>query len=108
MLPDKYKFSKKKTSVQKKSTNPDFNESFTYHLQEFAKFEEKTLEISVYCKTSAGGSSRVGSVRVEMNEVIQKKRILQWYHIIRDWKNNLFVIFKKKKKIFVYLNKDKK
>ncbi|XP_068123727.1 extended synaptotagmin-1 [Hyperolius riggenbachi] len=85
LVPDKNRVTKRKTSVKKRTTNPEFNEKLEWEisLEEAAK---KKLEISV--KNSVSFMSRekemIGKVIIDLSEVDLSKGVNEWYDLKSD------------------------
>ncbi|KAG8585764.1 hypothetical protein GDO81_005144 [Engystomops pustulosus] len=82
LLPDKNRATKRKTSVKKRTINPEFNEKLEWEipLEEVAK---RKLEISV--KNSVSFMSRdkelLGKVIIDLSQVDLSKGLNQWYDL---------------------------
>ncbi|KAM5180378.1 extended synaptotagmin-1 [Mantella aurantiaca] len=85
LVPDKNRATKRKTSVKKRTTNPEFNEKLEWEipLDEAAK---RKLEISV--KNSVSFMSRekelIGKVIIDLSQVDLSKGVNQWYELKSD------------------------
>nr|XP_033793079.1 extended synaptotagmin-1 isoform X2 [Geotrypetes seraphini] len=82
LLPDKNRTSKRKTTVKKKTTNPEYNEKFEWEIsQEEAK--EKMLEVSV--KNSISFISRerepLAKVYVDLTRLDLSEGMTQWFEL---------------------------
>ncbi|GFO08698.1 double c2-like domain-containing protein beta [Plakobranchus ocellatus] len=80
LKPDKDKKSKYKTTVKKRTLNPEFNEEFTYEirLNELAK---KTLEITVWDKDVGRTNDFIGGVQLGINA--KGERLKHWFDTLK-------------------------
>ncbi|KAM4699480.1 extended synaptotagmin-1 isoform 2-T3 [Discoglossus pictus] len=82
LLPDKSRNTKRKTSVKKKSNNPEFNERFEWDMS-LEDVRRRKLDISV--KNSVSFMSRekevIGKVQIDMSQVDLTKGLKQWYDL---------------------------
>ncbi|XP_047222904.1 double C2-like domains, delta [Girardinichthys multiradiatus] len=81
LQPDMGKKSKYKTSVKKKTLNPEFNEEFSYEvtLDQLAK---KTLEISVWDYDLGMSNDFIGGVELGINATGQRLR--HWFECLKN------------------------
>nr|XP_057921451.1 double C2-like domains, delta isoform X2 [Doryrhamphus excisus] len=81
LQPDMGKKSKYKTSVKKKTLNPEFNEEFSYEvtLDQLAK---KTLEISVWDYDLGMSNDFIGGVELGINASGQRLR--HWFECLKN------------------------
>uniref|UniRef100_A0A3Q2QDY9 Double C2-like domains, gamma n=2 Tax=Fundulus heteroclitus TaxID=8078 RepID=A0A3Q2QDY9_FUNHE len=81
LQPDMGKKSKYKTTVKKKTLNPEFNEEFSYEvtLDQLAK---KTLEISVWDYDLGMSNDFIGGVELGINATGQKLR--HWFECLKN------------------------
>ncbi|XP_053712040.1 double C2-like domains, delta isoform X2 [Synchiropus splendidus] len=81
LQPDMGKKSKYKTSVKKKTLNPEFNEEFSYEvtLDQLAK---KTLEISVWDYDLGMSNDFIGGVELGINASGQ--RLKHWFECLKN------------------------
>ncbi|XP_071373197.1 double C2-like domains, gamma [Centroberyx affinis] len=81
LQPDMGKKSKNKTSVKKKTLNPEFNEEFAYEvtLDQLAK---KTLEISVWDYDLGMSNDFIGGVELGINASGQRLR--HWFECLKN------------------------
>ncbi|GFR91809.1 double C2-like domain-containing protein beta [Elysia marginata] len=81
LKPDKDKKSKYKTTVKKRTLNPEFNEEFTYEirLNELAK---KTLEITVWDKDVGRTNDFIGGVQLGINA--KGERLKHWFETLKN------------------------
>ncbi|XP_075055671.1 extended synaptotagmin-1 [Mixophyes fleayi] len=86
LVPDKNRATKRKTSVKKRTGNPEFNEKLEWEipLEEVAK---RKLEICV--KNSVSFMSRekelIGKVIIDLSQVDLSKGLNQWYDLKTEW-----------------------
>ncbi|XP_058845000.1 synaptotagmin-like protein 2 [Acipenser ruthenus] len=78
LLPDKYKMSKRKTTVKKRSTNPVYNEILRYKI-EYSPLLTCTLELSVWHSSILGRNACLGDVQVDMSSWDWQDKRLNWY-----------------------------
>ncbi|XP_026125229.1 double C2-like domain-containing protein beta isoform X2 [Carassius auratus] len=81
LRPDMGKKSKYKTSVKKKTLNPEFNEEFSYEvpLDQLAK---KTLEISVWDYDLGMSNDFIGGVGLGINA--KGERLKHWFECLKN------------------------
>lgn len=81
LKPDKDKKSKFKTTVKKKTLNPEYNEEFTYDIKhnELAK---KTLEITVWDKDIGKANDFIGGVQLGINA--KGERLKHWFDTLKN------------------------
>ncbi|XP_018416296.1 PREDICTED: extended synaptotagmin-1 [Nanorana parkeri] len=86
LLPDKTRGTKRKTSVKKRTPNPEFNEKLEWEIP-LEEATKKILEISV--KNSVSFMSRekelIGKVIIDLSQVDLSKGVNQWYELKTDW-----------------------
>lgn len=80
LKPDKDKRSKFKTTVKKRTLNPEYNEEFTYDIKhnELAK---KTLEITVWDKDIGKANDFIGGVQLGINA--KGERLKHWFETLK-------------------------
>ncbi|XP_075708253.1 extended synaptotagmin-1 [Rhinoderma darwinii] len=82
LLPDKNRATKRKTSVKKRTFNPEFNEKLEWEIP-LEEVSKKKLEISV--KNSVSFMSRekelLGKVFIDLSQVDLSKGLNQWYDL---------------------------
>lgn len=80
LKPDKDKKSKFKTTVKKRTLNPEYNEEFNYDIKhnELAK---KTLEITVWDKDIGKANDFIGGVQLGLNS--KGDRLKHWSDILK-------------------------
>ncbi|XP_075447460.1 extended synaptotagmin-1-like [Ascaphus truei] len=89
LLPDKNRWTKRKTAVKKRTSNPAFNEKFEWDLplEEAAK---RKMDISV--KNSVSFISRerelLGKVHIDLSQVDLSVGLTQWYNL-KDEKTSM-------------------
>ncbi|XP_075447455.1 extended synaptotagmin-1-like isoform X1 [Ascaphus truei] len=89
LLPDKNRWTKRKTAVKKRTSNPEFNEKFEWDLplEEAAK---RKMDISV--KNSVSFISRerelLGKVHIDLSQVDLSVGLTQWYNL-KDEKTSM-------------------
>ncbi|XP_072264862.1 extended synaptotagmin-1 [Pyxicephalus adspersus] len=85
LVPDKNRVTKRKTSVKKRSTNPEFNEKLEWEIP-LEEAMKRKLEISV--KNSVSFMSRekelIGKVIIDLSQVDLSKGVNQWYELKSD------------------------
>ncbi|CAI9590426.1 unnamed protein product [Staurois parvus] len=85
LVPDKNRATKRKTSVKKRTTNPEFNEKLEWEIP-LEEATKRKLEISV--KNSVSFMSRekelIGKVIIDLSQVDLSKGINQWYELKSD------------------------
>ncbi|XP_055863040.1 rabphilin-3A-like isoform X1 [Biomphalaria glabrata] len=81
LKPDKDKKSKYKTTIKKKTLNPEYNEEFTYEIRhnELAK---KTLEITVWDKDIGKTNDFIGGVQLGINS--KGDRLRHWFDTLKN------------------------
>lgn len=82
LLPDKSRITKRKTSVKKRTLNPEFNEKLEWEIP-FEEATKRKLEISV--KNSVSFMSRekelLGKVIIDLSRLDLSKGLNQWYDL---------------------------
>uniref|UniRef100_A0A8C5MIY3 Extended synaptotagmin 1 n=1 Tax=Leptobrachium leishanense TaxID=445787 RepID=A0A8C5MIY3_9ANUR len=83
LLPDKNRTTKRKTSVKKRTSNPEFNEKVEWEIS-FEDASRRKLEISV--KNSGGSfmSSKkemIGKLLIDLSQVDLSKGLSDWYDL---------------------------
>ncbi|KAG8452427.1 hypothetical protein GDO86_004288 [Hymenochirus boettgeri] len=82
LVPDKSRSTKKKTSVKKRTHNPEFNEKFEWEIS-LEEARKKKLEISV--KNSVSFMSRerelLGKLQIDLSQVDLATGETQWYNV---------------------------
>lgn len=85
LLPDKNRATKRKTSVKKRTANPEFNEKLEWEIP-LEEATRRKLEISV--KNSVSFMSRekelIGKVIIDLSLVDLSKGVNQWYELKSD------------------------
>ncbi|XP_041349378.1 double C2-like domain-containing protein beta isoform X1 [Gigantopelta aegis] len=81
LKPDKDKHSKFKTSVKKRTLNPEYNEEFVYEIKhnELAK---KTLEVTVWDKDIGKANDFIGGVQMGINA--KGDRLKHWFETLKN------------------------
>ncbi|XP_070203973.1 rabphilin-3A-like [Littorina saxatilis] len=81
LKPDKDKKSKFKTTVKKRTLNPEYNEEFSYDIKhnELAK---KTLEITVWDKDIGKANDFIGGVQLGINA--KGERLKHWFDTLKN------------------------
>ncbi|XP_059146253.1 double C2-like domain-containing protein beta isoform X4 [Physella acuta] len=81
LKPDKDKKSKYKTTIKKRTLNPEYNEEFTYEIRhnELAK---KTLEITVWDKDIGKTNDFIGGVQLGINS--KGERLKHWFDTLKN------------------------
>ncbi|XP_036392667.1 uncharacterized protein LOC118783085 isoform X2 [Megalops cyprinoides] len=67
LLPDQLKLGKRKTSVKKKTLNPNFNEILRYRIR-METLKTQTLNLSVWHNDTFGRNSFLGEVEVDLSK----------------------------------------
>uniref|UniRef100_A0A672FKH9 Double C2-like domains, delta n=1 Tax=Salarias fasciatus TaxID=181472 RepID=A0A672FKH9_SALFA len=81
LQPDMGKKSKYKTSVKKKTLNPEFNEEFSYEVS-LDQLAKKTLEISVWDYDLGMSNDFIGGVELGINASGQRLR--HWFECLKN------------------------
>uniref|UniRef100_A0A8C7XBV3 C2 domain-containing protein n=1 Tax=Oryzias sinensis TaxID=183150 RepID=A0A8C7XBV3_9TELE len=81
LKPDMGKKSKYKTSVKKKTLNPEFNEEFSYDVS-LDHLAKKTLEISVWDYDLGMSNDFIGGVELGINASGQ--RLKHWFECLKN------------------------
>uniref|UniRef100_A0A3B4YZW0 Double C2-like domain-containing protein beta n=1 Tax=Stegastes partitus TaxID=144197 RepID=A0A3B4YZW0_9TELE len=81
LQPDMGKKSKYKTSVKKKTLNPEFNEEFSYEVS-LDQLAKKTLEISVWDYDLGMSNDFIGGVELGINATGQRLR--HWFECLKN------------------------
>ncbi|KAM6468929.1 extended synaptotagmin-1 [Liasis olivaceus] len=84
LLPDKSRVTKKKTTVRKKTVNPEFSEKFEWDLT-FEEAQRRKLE--AYVKNSVSFMSRgepIGKVHIDLSQKDLTQGAAQWYDLKDD------------------------
>uniref|UniRef100_A0A3B4T312 Double C2-like domains, gamma n=1 Tax=Seriola dumerili TaxID=41447 RepID=A0A3B4T312_SERDU len=81
LQPDMGKKSKYKTSVKKKTLNPEFNEEFSYDVS-LDQLAKKTLEISVWDYDLGMSNDFIGGVELGINASGQRLR--HWFECLKN------------------------
>ncbi|RVE76284.1 hypothetical protein OJAV_G00006820 [Oryzias javanicus] len=81
LQPDMGKKSKYKTSVKKKTLNPEFNEEFSYEVS-LDQLAKKTLEISVWDYDLGMSNDFIGGVELGINASGQ--RLKHWFECLKN------------------------
>ncbi|TRY99896.1 hypothetical protein DNTS_034003 [Danionella cerebrum] len=80
LQPDMGKKSKYKTSVKKKTLNPEFNEEFAYEVPH-DQLAKKTLEISVWDYDLGMSNDFIGGVELGINA--KGERLKHWFECLK-------------------------
>ncbi|XP_064612197.1 rabphilin-3A-like isoform X2 [Liolophura sinensis] len=80
LKPDKDKRSKYKTSIKKRTLNPDFHEEFVYEIKQ-NELAKKTLEITVWDK-DIGKNDFIGGVQLGINA--KGDRLKHWFETLKN------------------------
>ncbi|CAM4628625.1 unnamed protein product [Leuciscus chuanchicus] len=83
LLPDKSKATKRKTSVRKKSLNPEFNERFEFDM---SAEEAKRRELSVCVKNASSSFMNrdkdvIGQVQIDLGHVDFLSGVTEWFDL---------------------------
>ncbi|XP_048839629.1 extended synaptotagmin-1 isoform X2 [Brienomyrus brachyistius] len=82
LLPDKSKTTKRKTSVKKRETNPEFNERFDFELSlEEAKSRRLDLEVKNSTTFMSREREVIGRVQIDLARIDLKSGVTQWYNL---------------------------
>ncbi|KAM9319372.1 extended synaptotagmin-1 [Gastrophryne carolinensis] len=85
LVPDKSRATKRKTSVRKRTANPEFNEKLEWEIP-LEEATKRKLEISV--KNSVSFMSRekelIGKVIIDLSEIDLSKGVNHWYELRRE------------------------
>ncbi|XP_051801349.1 double C2-like domains, delta isoform X3 [Acanthochromis polyacanthus] len=81
LQPDMGKKSKYKTSVKKKTLNPEFNEEFSYEVS-LDQLAKKTLEISVWDYDLGMSNDFIGGVELGINA--NGQRLRHWFECLKN------------------------
>ncbi|XP_053153668.1 extended synaptotagmin-1 isoform X2 [Hemicordylus capensis] len=84
LLPDKSRVTKRKTTVRKKTLNPEFNEKFEWDLP---VDEAQRRKLEAYIKNSVSFVSRgepIGKVHIDLSQKDLTQGAAQWYDIKDD------------------------
>lgn len=81
LQPDMGKKSKYKTSVKKKTLNPEFNEEFSYEVS-LDQLAKKTLEISVWDYDLGMSNDFIGGVELGINA--SGERLRHWFECLKN------------------------
>ncbi|XP_077339533.1 extended synaptotagmin-1 isoform X2 [Lithobates pipiens] len=85
LVPDKNRATKRKTSVKKRTANPEFNEKLEWEIP-LEEATRRKLEISV--KNNVSFMSRekemIGKVIIDLSQVDLSKGVNQWYELKSD------------------------
>lgn len=81
LQPDMGKKSKYKTSVKKKTLNPEFNEEFSYEVS-LDQLAKKTLEISVWDYDLGMSNDFIGGVELGINA--SGERLRHWFDCLKN------------------------
>ncbi|XP_076453214.1 rabphilin-3A-like isoform X2 [Babylonia areolata] len=80
LKPDKDKKSKFKTTVKKRTLNPEYNEEFTYDIKH-SDLDKKTLEITVWDKDFGKANDFIGGVQLGVNSKGDRQK--HWTEALR-------------------------
>ncbi|CAE1269120.1 RPH3A [Acanthosepion pharaonis] len=81
LKPDKNKKSKFKTSVKKKTLNPEYHEEFSYEIKHI-DLSKKTLEVTVWDKDIGKSNDFIGGVQLGCHS--KGDRLRHWYDMLRN------------------------
>lgn len=81
LKPDKNKKSKFKTSVKKKTLNPEYHEEFSYEIKHI-DLSKKTLEVTVWDKDIGKSNDFIGGVQLGCHS--KGDRLQHWYDMLRN------------------------
>ncbi|XP_050408654.1 rabphilin-3A isoform X2 [Patella vulgata] len=81
LKPDKDKKSKYKTSVKKRTLNPEFNEEFVYEIKH-NELPKKTLEVTVWDKDIGKANDFIGGVQIGINA--KGERLRHWFNALKN------------------------
>lgn len=79
LLPDKNKVTKRKTSVKKKTINPEYNETFEFEIS-LEEAEKKKLDLTVKNNVSFM-SKEIGKLHVDLSLLDLSQEIVQWFDL---------------------------
>nr|XP_033955043.1 double C2-like domain-containing protein beta [Pseudochaenichthys georgianus] len=81
LKPDENKKSKHKTTVKKKTLNPEFNEEFCYDIK-YADLTKKTLEVTVWDYDIGKSNDFIGGVSLGINA--NGERLKHWFDCLKN------------------------
>uniref|UniRef100_A0A8C5AH29 Double C2-like domains, beta n=1 Tax=Gadus morhua TaxID=8049 RepID=A0A8C5AH29_GADMO len=81
LKPDENKKSKHKTTVKKKTLNPEFNEEFSYDIK-YADLTKKTLEVTVWDYDIGKSNDFIGGVSLGINA--NGERLKHWFDCLKN------------------------
>ncbi|XP_007245343.3 double C2-like domain-containing protein beta isoform X1 [Astyanax mexicanus] len=81
LKPDENKKSKHKTTVKKKTLNPEFNEEFFYEIK-YADLSKKTLEVTVWDYDIGKSNDFIGGVSLGINA--NGERLKHWFDCLKN------------------------
>ncbi|XP_065140291.1 double C2-like domain-containing protein beta isoform X2 [Paramisgurnus dabryanus] len=81
LKPDENKKSKHKTTVKKKTLNPEFNEEFFYDIK-YADLSKKTLEVTVWDYDIGKSNDFIGGVSLGINA--NGERLKHWFDCLKN------------------------
>uniref|UniRef100_A0A6J0T2K6 Extended synaptotagmin-1 isoform X3 n=1 Tax=Pogona vitticeps TaxID=103695 RepID=A0A6J0T2K6_9SAUR len=84
LLPDKSRVTKRKTTVRKKTVNPEFNEKFEWDI---TLEEAQRRKLEAYIKNSVSFMSRgepIGKVQIDLSQKDLTQGAAQWYDLKDD------------------------
>ncbi|XP_048090422.1 double C2-like domain-containing protein beta isoform X1 [Alosa alosa] len=81
LKPDENKKSKHKTTVKKKTLNPEFNEEFFYDIK-YADLTKKTLEVTVWDYDIGKSNDFIGGVSLGINA--NGERLKHWFDCLKN------------------------
>ncbi|OQV25295.1 Mitogen-activated protein kinase 14 [Hypsibius exemplaris] len=81
LKPDPLKKTKNKTTVKKRTLNPEFNEEFTYPIK-LGDLLKKTLEITVWDRDYGKSNDYIGGVQMSINS--KGEKLKHWYEVLRN------------------------
>ncbi|KAF7688816.1 double C2-like domain-containing protein beta isoform X2 [Silurus meridionalis] len=81
LKPDENKKSKHKTTVKKKTLNPEFNEEFFYEIK-YTELSKKTLEVTVWDYDIGKSNDFIGGVSLGINA--NGERLKHWFDCLKN------------------------
>lgn len=102
LFPDKFRRTKKKTSIKKNTNNPVYVESLRYKIKK-KELQDRTLNLSVWHNDSRGRNVFLGQVELSLNTWDWGHEALTWYNLqpkggeaqeSQDYRGTLFVALK--------------
>lgn len=80
LKPDVHKKSKKRTSVKKKTLNPEYNEEFVYEISHH-ELAKKSLELTVWDHDVGKSNDFIGGVVMDINS--SGTALMHWYDMLK-------------------------